>query len=103
MTFLMFCCVRYLSRVRRVSTLIKQHRRRQEKVSSPGIRTIARMDTIPIGHNPEGHVSEWTQSQMDTISNGHNLEWTPSLMDTIPNGHNPKWTQSQLNSIDSTE
>ena len=72
-----------------------------------GIRTIARMDTIPNGHNPEwtqsrmdtipnGHNPEWTQSRMDTIPNGHHPEWTPSRMDTIPNGHNPEWTQSRM-------
>ena len=41
------------------------------------IRTIARMDTIPIGHYPE-----WTQSRMDTIPNGHNPEWTRFRMST---------------------
>ena len=44
-----------------------------------GIRTIARMDTIPKDTIPK-----------DTIPNGHNPEWTQSRMDTILNGHNPE-------------
>ena len=61
---------------------------------STGIWTIARMDTIPNGRDPE-----WTRSRMDTIPNGHDPEWTRSQMDTIPNGHDPKWTQSRKDTI----
>ena len=77
-----------------------------------GIRTIARIDTIPKdtipnGHNPEGtqsrvgtiphgHNAEWTQSRMDIIPIGHHPEWTPSRMGTIPNGQNPEWTPSRM-------
>ena len=35
----------------------------------------------------------WTIARMDIIPNGHNPEWTQSQMDTVPNEHNPKWTQ----------
>ena len=52
-----------------------------------GIRTIARMDTIPKDTIPNEHNPEWTQSRMDTIPNGQNFEWTPSRMDIIPNEH----------------
>ena len=60
-----------------------------------GIRTIARMDTIPKDTIPNGLNPEWARSRMDTIPNGHDPEWndpkwTPSRMDTIPNGHNPE-------------
>ena len=61
-----------------------------------GIRTIARMDTIPNDTIPNGHNPEWTQSRMDTIPNGHNPERTTSRMDTIPNGHNPERTQFRM-------
>ena len=64
-----------------------------------GIRTIARMDTIPKDPIPNGHNSEWTPSRMDTIPNGHHPEWAPSRMDPIPNGHNPEWTQSRMDPI----
>ena len=64
-----------------------------------GTRTIARMGTIPNGHDSEGHNPEWTQSRMNTITNGHHSEWAPSKMDTIPNGHNPEWTQSRMHTI----
>ena len=68
-------------------------------VGTPGIRTIARMDTIPKDTIPNGHNPEWTQSRMDTIPNGHNPEWTQSRMDTIPNGHHPEWTQSRMDTV----
>ena len=68
-------------------------------VLRPGIRTIARMDTIPKDTIPNGHHPEWTPSRMDTIPNGHNPEWTQSRMDTIPNGHNPEWTPSRMDTI----
>ena len=72
-----------------------------KKCVHPGIRTIARMDTIPkytIPKDtiPNGHHPEWTQSQMCTIPNGHHPEWKPSRMRTIPNGHHPEWTQSRM-------
>ena len=69
-----------------------------------GIRTIARMDTIPKDTIlkdtfPNGRYLKWTQSRMNTIPNGHYPEWTPSRMDTISNGHHPEWTQSRMDTI----
>ena len=105
---------------------ILKHQSRQlvtelKKVDFWGIRTIARMDTIPKapshpertqfqmdtisnGYHPEWTPSRMAQSRMDTIPNGHHPEWaqsrmTPSRMDTIPNGHNPECTQSRMDTI----
>ena len=64
-----------------------------------GIRTIARMDTIPKDTIPNGHHSEWAPSLMDTIQNGYHPEWTLSRMDTIPNVHYPEWTLSRMDTI----
>ena len=64
-----------------------------------GIRTIARMDTIPKDTIPNGNHPEWIQSRVDTIPNGHHPEWIQSRMDTIPNGHHPEWAPSRMGTI----